>query len=104
MKDLPHLDYAKNYPLIQRWYKLHYKRQVMVNESHVIDNVETMVAILKDGAGMGVIPRGLLGDLEAISTKEKSLSNTLFLVQEANYINNTLMKRFLQFMQATLRP
>ena len=104
MKELPHLDYAKNYPLIQRWYKLHYKRQVQVNESHVIDNVETMVAILKDSTGLGVIPRGLLGDLVAISTKEKSLSNTLFLVQEANYINNPLMKRFFQFMQVSLKP
>lgn len=108
MKELPHLDYSKNLPLIQSWYKLHYKRQVRVNDSHTIDNVETMVAALKEGLGLGVIPKGLLEgaglskELQVIPTKTGVLSNTLFLVQESNYINNPLMKRFLQFMKASI--
>lgn len=102
MKELPHLDYAKNFPLIQRWYKLHYKRQVQVNDGHVIDNVETMVTALKEGLGLAVVPRGLIGDLHAVASKEKELSNPLLLVQEANYINNPLLKRFLQFMKVSI--
>lgn len=102
MKELPHLDYARNFPLVQRWYKLHYKRQVQVNDVHTIDNVETMVTALREGMGLGVIPLSLLGELTHISTKEKALTNTLFLVQEANYINGPLLKRFLQFMRASI--
>lgn len=100
LKELPHLDYAKDFPLVQRWYKLHYKRQVQVNATHIIDNVESMVTALKEGIGLGVIPKTLLKDLYEVSTGDKILSNTIFMVQEANYINSPLMKRFIQFMQA----
>ncbi len=109
MKDLPHLDYSKNLPLVQRWYKLHYKRQVKVAGSHVIDNVETMVCALREGLGLGVIPRDLLasatlaGELHVLAPKSGTLRNQLFLVQEENYINNTVMKKFLQHLSQALR-
>lgn len=103
IKTLPHLDYARDLPVLQRWYKLHYQRQVKLTGAHIIDNVETMLAALKAGLGLGVIPRSLLaaneGELQEISFKAKSLRNDLFLVQESNYINSTLMKRFLQFLK-----
>lgn len=107
MKDLPHLDYSSTLPLVQRWYKLHYKRQVKISEYHVIDNVETMVAAIREGLGIGIIPKSLLTDqlqkdLHEIEMGGRSLSNPLFLIQESNYINNTLMKRFLQYMENSL--
>lgn len=106
MKELTHLDYAKNLPLVQRWYRLQYKKQIKISHSHSIDNVETMVAALKAGLGLGVIPRDLLTnqglekELHIVTTGGKSLYNPLLLIQESNYINNTLMKRFLQSLQA----
>jgi DNA-binding transcriptional LysR family regulator len=108
MKDLPHLDYALTLPLVQRWYKLHYKRQVKISDYHIIDNVETMLAALREGLGVGIIPKSLLSDqllkeLSVIETAERTLYNPLFIVQESNYINNTLMKRFLQFMEGELK-
>jgi DNA-binding transcriptional LysR family regulator len=108
MKELPHLDYYKNMPLIQRWYRLYYKRQVKVELSHTIDNVETMVEALRRGLGLGIIPNDLLKesalarDLQVISTHVK-LHNGLVLVQEGNYINNNLMKKFINFLRSELR-
>lgn len=104
IKDLTHLDYSRNLPLIQRWYKLHYKRQVKISNFHIIDNVETMLAALKEGMGLGIIPRDLLAttmgrDLQLIPTESGALFNPLLLIQESNYINNTLMKRFLLHLQ-----
>lgn len=108
MKDLPHLDYSSNLPLVQRWYKLHYKRQVKITDYHIIDNVETMLSAVREGLGLGIIPKSLLTDqlskeLLVVETDGRALSNPLFIVQESNYINNTLMKRFLQFMEAELK-
>lgn len=107
LKDLPHLDYSKNLPLIQRWYKLHYKRQVKISHFHSIDNVETMVAALRVGLGLAVIPRSLLDtqlskELQVVTNESGLLHNQLYLVQEQNYINNRLMKKFLQFMDEEL--
>ncbi len=107
LKDLPHLDYSKNLPLIQRWYKLHYKRQVKIADYNVIDNVETMVAALREGLGLGVIPKSLLVDqlskeLQIVTYQTGILHNQLYLIQESNYINNTLIKKFLQFMNESL--
>lgn len=108
LKDLPHLDYSASLPLLQRWYKLHYKRQVKIADYHVIDNVETMVAALKEGMGIGIIPESLLTDqlkkdLEVIQLGERKLYNPLYLVQESNFINNTILKHFLQHMETTLK-
>ncbi|MBA2405728.1 MAG: LysR family transcriptional regulator [Bdellovibrionales bacterium] len=109
MKDLPHLDYSKNLPLLQRWYKLHYKRQIKISDFHTIDNVETMVVALKEGMGLGVIPRDLYDnpvltkELHAVEAVTGSLFNLLFLVQEENYINNTLMKKFLLYLNTSLK-
>ena len=100
MKSLPHLDYSHHLTLLQHWYKMHYRRQVKIGYFHVIDNVETMVAAIREGLGIGVIPRDLMQDpilsqdlheIESATT----LTNQLYLVQEVNYINNTLMKKFL---------
>jgi DNA-binding transcriptional LysR family regulator len=107
-KDLPHLDYSKALPLIQRWYKLHYKRQVKISDYHIIDNVETMVAGLREGLGLGVIPKSLLSDqltkeLQIVTNQSGTLHNQLYLVQESNYVNNTLMKKFLGFMDENLK-
>lgn len=107
MKELPHLDYSSTLPQVQRWYKLHYKRQVKISDYHVIDNVETMVAALREGLGLGIIPKSLLTeqlakDLHEVETNGRILSNPLYLVQESNYINNTLLKRFLQYMDNSL--
>jgi DNA-binding transcriptional LysR family regulator len=107
MKDLQHIDYSSNLPLIQRWYKLQYKRQVKISDFHIIDNVETMVAALREGLGLGIIPKSLLTEqllkeLHPVETGGKIITNPLFLVQESNYINNTLMKRFLQYMENSL--
>lgn len=107
LKELPHLDYSKSLPLIQRWYKLHYKRQVKISDFHTIDNVETMVAAIKEGMGLAVIPKSLLSnqlakDLQIITNQSGRLYNQLYLVQEYNYINNPLMKKFLQFMEDNL--
>lgn len=107
LKDLPHLDYSKNLPLIQRWYKIHYKRQVKISDFHTIDNVETMVAALREGLGLAVIPRSLLEgqlskELQVITNESGLLHNQLYLVQEFNYINNRLMKKFLNFMDERL--
>lgn len=108
MKDLPHLDYSKNLPIIQRWYKLHYKRQVKISDYHIIDNVETMVAALREGLGLGVIPKSLLTnelsrDLHLVANQSGLLFNQLYLVQESNYINNRLLKKFLGFMEESLK-
>lgn len=108
MKELTHLDYSKNLPLIQRWYRLHYKRQIKISHFHTIDNVETMLAALRSGMGLGVIPRSLMSDgnlekeLLIISPQGETIYNPLLLIQETNYINNTLMKRFLQFLGPSL--
>lgn len=106
IKDLPHLDYSKNLPLIQRWYKLHYKRQVKISNFNTIDNVETMVVAIREGMGLAVIPQSLLEnlskDLHLVTNVGGILHNQLYLVQEQNYINNTLLKKFLQFMEAEL--
>ena len=106
LKDLPHLDYSKNLPLIQRWYKLQYKRQVKISNFNTIDNVETMVVAIREGMGLAVIPQSLLEnlskDLHLITNVGGILHNQLYLVQEQNYINNTLLKKFLQFMEAEL--
>lgn len=103
IKDLTHLDYSKNLPLIQRWYKLHYKRQVKIANFHTIDNVETMLAALKEGMGLGIIPKDLAHkDLHIIATQSATLYNPLLLIQESNYINNTVMKRFLLHLETGL--
>jgi DNA-binding transcriptional LysR family regulator len=108
LRELTHLDYSKNLPLVQAWYKLQYKRQVKIPHFHIIDNVETMVAALKEGMGLGVIPKSLLNgslakELHAIENLGGAvLHNQLYLVQDYNYINNTLMKKFLNFMNDQL--
>ncbi|MBY0414081.1 MAG: LysR family transcriptional regulator [Bdellovibrionales bacterium] len=107
LKDLPHLDYSRNLPLVQRWYKLHYRRQVKISDFHTIDNVETMVAALREGLGLAIIPKSLLDsqlskDLQVVTNENGLLHNQLYLVQEYNYINNRLMKKFLQFMEESL--
>ncbi len=108
IKDLPHLDYSKDLPLIQRWYKLRYKRQVKISHFNTIDNVETMVAALREGLGLAIIPKSLLDsqlikELQIITNDSGLLHNQLYLVQEQNYINNRLMKKFLQFMEDEIR-
>lgn len=107
LRELPHLDYSKNLPLLQAWYKLQYKRQVKIPHFHIIDNVETMVAALKEGMGLGVIPKSLLNgplakELHTIANLGGVLHNQLYLVQDYNYINNTLLKKFLHFMDDQL--
>ena len=108
MKELTHLDCSKNLPLIQRWYRLQYKKQIKISHLHSIGNVETMVAAFKAGLGLGVIPidlltnPGLEKELHIITTEAKSLYNPLLLIQESNYINNTLMKRFLKTLKEAL--
>lgn len=107
LKDLPHLDYSRDLPLIQRWYKLHYKRQVKITDYHTIDNVETMVAAIREGLGLAIIPKSLLDsplsrELQIINFENAFLHNQLYLVQEHNYINNRLMKKFLNFMEERL--
>jgi DNA-binding transcriptional LysR family regulator len=108
MKELPHLDYSRNLPQLQRWYKTHYKRQVKISDFHSIDNVETMVAALREGLGLGVIPKDLMNsgvgrDLQTITMGSSAIYNNLYLVQEANYINNTLGKKFLLALKEELR-
>lgn len=108
IKDLPHLDYSRALPLVQRWYKLHYKRQVKIADYHIIDNVETMVAALREGMGLGVIPKSLLTnelskDLQIVTIQSGTLYNQLYLVQESNYINNIVLKKFLAFMEESLK-
>lgn len=109
MKDLPHLDYSKNLPLLQRWYKQHYKRQIKISDFHSIDNVETMVVALKEGMGLGIIPRDLYNnpaltkELHIVPAVMGNIFNLLFLVQEENYINNTLMKKFLLHLKTSLK-
>lgn len=107
MRELTHLDYAKNLPLIQRWYKLQYKRQVKITDFHVVDNVETMLAALHAGLGMGIVPKTILSkelerDLEIVPGPGV-LSNQLFLIQEGNYINNNLLKKFITFFKEELK-
>lgn len=103
LKDLVHLDYSANLPLIQRWYKLHYKRQVKITDYHVIDNVETMLAAVREGLGLGIIPKTLQDShLFVVSTEGAALYNQLYLVQASNYVNNTLLKTFLQFLSRQL--
>ncbi|MFZ4715357.1 MAG: LysR family transcriptional regulator [Bacteriovoracaceae bacterium] len=105
LKKLPHLCYAKNLPIVQRWYQTHFKKQIKFSHFHSIDNVETMVAALKSGMGLGVIPSDLLRnntqlqkELFIVQLKDKNLLfNHLFLVQEANYIPNNLVKKFIHF-------
>jgi DNA-binding transcriptional LysR family regulator len=103
-RELPHLDYSRHLPLIQRWYKTHQQRQAKITQFHTIDNVETMVVALHEGLGLGIIPKVLLENtnLVVVPAQEKALFNTLFLVQESNYINNTLMKKFLAFLRQSL--
>ncbi len=107
MRELTHLDYAKNLPLIQRWYKLQYKRQVKITDFHVVDNVESMLAALRAGLGMGIVPRTIItGALEKeleVIPGSGLLTNQLFLVQEGNYINNTLIKKFIEFFREELK-
>lgn len=104
LKELPHLDYSRNLPLVQRWYKLHYKRQVKISYFNTIDNVETMLAALREGLGLAVIPESLLNqqllkELKIVTNDSGLLHNQLYLVQEQNYVNNRLMKKFLQYME-----
>lgn len=104
LKELPHLDYSRNLPLVQRWYKLHYKRQVKISYFNTIDNVETMLAALREGLGLAVIPESLLKqqllkELKIVTNDSGLLHNQLYLVQEQNYVNNRLMKKFLQYME-----
>ena len=66
------------------------------------------MAAFKAGLGLGVIPidlltnPGLEKELHIITTEAKSLYNPLLLIQESNYINNTLMKRFLKTLKEAL--
>ena len=104
LKELPHLDYSRNLPLVQRWYKLHYKRQVKISHFNTIDNVETMLAALREGLGLAVIPESLLNqqllkELKIVTSDHGILHNQLYLVQEQNYVNNRLLKKFLQYME-----
>ncbi len=104
LKELPHLDYSRNLPLVQRWYKLHYKRQVKISHVNTIDNVETMLAALREGLGLAVIPESLLNqqllkELKIVTSDHGILHNQLYLVQEQNYVNNRLLKKFLQYME-----
>lgn len=67
-----------------------------------------MVAGLREGLGLGVIPKSLLSDqlakeLQIVTNQSGILHNQLYLVQESNYINNTLMKKFLGFMDESLK-
>lgn len=109
MRELPHLDYSKNLLLLMRWYKLNGTKIPKLTHFHTIDNVETMLAAIKSGMGLGIIPRELLNDknllnqLHIVQTQSGKLFNDLFLVQEGNYINNILMKRFLLFLNQELR-
>lgn len=108
LKELTHLCYARTLPIIQRWYQLTYKKQVKINHFHVIDNVETMIEAIKASMGVGVVPKDLLTsailqkDFHIVQFKNESLFNELFLVQESNYIPNTLCKKFLAFFQAEI--
>lgn len=103
LKDLVHLDYSANLPLVQRWYKLQYKRQVKITDYHVIDNVETMLAAVREGLGLGIIPKTLLDQqLHVVSTEGSTLYNQLYLIQASNYVNNTLMKKFIQYLNRNL--
>jgi DNA-binding transcriptional LysR family regulator len=108
IKSLPHLDYSKDLPLLQRWYKLTYKKQVKLTHFHVINNVETMVMALKEGMGLGIIPKDFFQDklrtkdLRIIPHQTGQLYNQLYLVQENNYINNLALKQFLSFLSTHL--
>ncbi len=109
MKDLPHLDYSKNLPLLQRWYKAHYKRQIKIADFHCIDNVESMQVALSEGMGLGIIPKDLYSnstlakELQMIPMESGKLYNQLFLIQEENYINSALMKKFLQHLNSSIK-
>jgi DNA-binding transcriptional LysR family regulator len=107
-KELPHLDYSKNIPLLLRWYKTGNQRTIKLEHFHTIDNVETMIAALKSGMGLGIIPRDLFNNkdlamnLQIINSQTEELFNNLYLVQEGNYINNNLLKKFFQHLSTEL--
>jgi DNA-binding transcriptional LysR family regulator len=109
LKELPHLDYSKNLLLLQRWYKLNGQRIQKISHLHTIDNVETMLAAINSGMGLGIIPKELFSNhdltknLYLVPMNNKVLFNELFIVQEGNYINNNLMKKFLQFLSEEIK-
>lgn len=108
LKELTHICYARNLPIVQRWYQMTYKKQVKINHFHVIDNVETMIEALKQSMGVGVVPKDLISStllqkyFHVVEFRNDSLFNELFLVQESNYIPNTLCKKFLAFFHTEI--
>ncbi|MBP9680085.1 MAG: LysR family transcriptional regulator [Bacteriovorax sp.] len=103
LQSLPHLGYTKDLLIVQNWYQMSFKKHAKITQSHIIDNVETMMAAIHSGIGLGVVPKDLwkksahFQDFHLVEFKEQSLYNQFFLVQESNYLPNTLCKRFLEF-------
>jgi DNA-binding transcriptional LysR family regulator len=106
LKEFTHLCYAKNLPLLQKWYQLVYHKQVSINHFHVVDNVETMLVAVENNLGIGIVPKDLVvhsKKYHIIEIKNQRLYNQLFLVQESNFIPNVLCKKFLDFLKLQIK-
>jgi len=102
MQRYPHLAYSADQSLLKSWYQNQFQQKAHLKHTHIVDNVETVLALISADMGLGIVPKTLVE--KAIAQKklichgdlEKKFYNNLYLIQNLDAIPNKVMKIFLQ--------
>ncbi|MGW6903516.1 LysR family transcriptional regulator [Streptomyces sp. NPDC054940] len=87
LKDVPLVTYAEDLPIVRRYWRLVFGKQLTAQAAVTVPNLYAVVSAVAAGAGYSVLPRSLCedhlaaGTLTLLHEPEEAPLNTLFLVQ-----------------------
>ena len=105
-KKLVHLGYSTSSSFVENWYKVNHKKKVLLDNYHVINNIETLSEAIRLGMGIGIIPQKFIelfsykNEIMSVKKNEIKVYNQLYLAQSLDYINGPLVKNFLEYFNA----
>ena len=105
-KKLVHLGYSTSSSFVENWYKVNHKKKVLLDNYHVINNIETLSEAIRLGMGIGIIPQKFIelfsykNEIMSVKKNEIKVYNQLYLAQSLDYINGPLVKKFLEYFNA----
>ncbi|MFE6961675.1 LysR family transcriptional regulator [Streptomyces sp. NPDC057696] len=87
LKDIPLVTYAEDLPIVRRYWRLAFGKQLTTQAAVTVPNLYAVVSAVAAGCGYSVLPRSLCqdhlaaGTLALLHDPEEPPLNTLFLVQ-----------------------
>lgn len=107
MMNSPMVDYYLNHQPIRRWIALHYeKRPKRIPVRVFAATAEMVVALVRSGAGVGVVPRYLVEgskDLRVIRPTQRKLTDHIWLLEPARQAESPARALFRERLLTSIR-